>query len=248
MPDDSHVLKYFSFLKSYLSVGPPVYFVINNTNFQLDFANQTIQNRICGGQGCNPDSLQSQIKLWSQEPNITYIGSPAQSWIDDYFGWSKDCCRSFRANGEFCPSDYIENIESEYGSYGSYGSSTDYANYGDYGDYGSVEDSNTQTGCEYCPTRDKSRLNMSTDQFRNQLPWFLKDVPGTACPKAGKAAYSDAVRTSSNLSVIANNFFAFHTVLKTSEDYYEAMRWARRLADNITETINKNITGILFKS
>ena len=47
MPDDSHVLKYFSFLKSYLSVGPPVYFVINNTNHQIDFANQTIQNRIC---------------------------------------------------------------------------------------------------------------------------------------------------------------------------------------------------------
>ena len=47
---------------------------------------------------------------------------------------------------------------------------------------------------------------------------------GVSCPKAGKAAYSDAVRTSSNLSVIANNFFAFHTVLKTSEDYYEAMR------------------------
>ena len=84
---------------------------------------------------------------------------------------------------------------------------------------------------------------MTTEQFRNQLPWFLQDVPGTACPKAGKAAYGDAVRTSSNLSVIANNFFAFHTVLKTSEDYYEAMRWARRLADNITETINKNLTG-----
>ena len=140
MPDDSHVLKYFSFLKSYLSVGPPVYFVINNTNYQLDFANQTIQNRICGGQGCDPDSLQSQIKLWSQKPNITYIGSPAQSWIDDYFGWSKDCCRSFRADGEFCPSDYVEETSGaeydDYGSYGTYGSSTDYASYGDYGSFG----------------------------------------------------------------------------------------------------------------
>ena len=64
---------------------------------------------------------------------------------------------------------------------------------------------------------------------------------GTACPKAGKAAYSDAVRTE-NSTVIANNFFAFHTVLKTSEDYYEAMRWARRLADNLTMTLNQNIS------
>ena len=27
-----------------------------------------------------------------------------------------------------------------------------------------------------------------------QLNWFLSDVPGTACPKAGKAAYGEAVR------------------------------------------------------
>ena len=62
------------------------------------------------------------------------------------------------------------------------------------------------------------------------------------------------VRSSSNLSgsssnmsgstVTANNFFAFHTVLKTSEDYYEAMRWARRLADNISDTINRNVSGM----
>ena len=53
--------------------------------------------------------------------------------------------------------------------------------------------------------------------------------------------------SSSNMSgstVTANNFFAFHTVLKTSEDYYEAMRWARRLANNISDTINRNVSGM----
>lgn len=63
MPDDSHVLKYFGHLKSYLSVGPPVYFVINNTNGQLDFTKPSVQNSICGGQGCDQDSLQSQVKI-----------------------------------------------------------------------------------------------------------------------------------------------------------------------------------------
>ena len=48
----------------------------------------------------------------------------------------------------------------------------------------------------------------------------------------------------SGSTVTANNFFAFHTVLKTSEDYYEAMRWARRLADNISDTINRNVSGM----
>ena len=82
---------------------PGFYFVLNNTKYQLDFTQKNIQDKICGGQGCNPDSLQSQIKLWSKKPNITYIGSPAQSWIDDYFGWSKDCCNV--NDGEFCPSN-----------------------------------------------------------------------------------------------------------------------------------------------
>jgi hypothetical protein len=31
MPDDSFVLKYFKYLNKYLSVGPPFYIVINNT-------------------------------------------------------------------------------------------------------------------------------------------------------------------------------------------------------------------------
>ena len=31
MPDDSYVLKYLQFLGKFLSVGPPVLFVLNNT-------------------------------------------------------------------------------------------------------------------------------------------------------------------------------------------------------------------------
>ena len=40
--------------------------------------------------------------------------------------------------------------------------------------------------------------------------------------------------------VAASTFFAFHTILKSSKDYYEAMRWARRLSDNLTLMINDN--------
>ena len=38
MPEDSFVLKFFEFMKLYLSVGPPVYFVVNNTVGQLDLS------------------------------------------------------------------------------------------------------------------------------------------------------------------------------------------------------------------
>lgn len=35
----------------------------------------------------------------------------------------------------------------------------------------------------------------------------------------------------------SNYFMTFHTVLKTSKDYYESMRSARSIANNMTETI-----------
>ena len=45
----------------------------------------------------------------------------------------------------------------------------------------------------------------------------------------GHAAYSDAVSLSNGFSenagtVKASSFFVFHTVLRTSKDYYEALR------------------------
>ena len=93
---------------------------------RLDFSSEEVQNKICGGQGCNPDSLQSQIKLWSKVPEVTYIGSPAQSWLDDYFGWGKDCCE-FKVSENlenFCPSD----AEPDSGS-GSGGGGDDYGDF-----------------------------------------------------------------------------------------------------------------------
>merc|ERR1719347_922753 len=62
MPDNSFVLKYFTFLKEYLSVGPPVYFVVNNTAGQLDLSTAEGQNKLCLGlPGCHEKSLAGQI-------------------------------------------------------------------------------------------------------------------------------------------------------------------------------------------
>ena len=75
MPDDSFVLKYFKFLKDYLSVGPPFYIVVNSTNLKYDFAKEDLRNRICGGFGCNNDSLQNIVYLWSKVPATTRVGT-----------------------------------------------------------------------------------------------------------------------------------------------------------------------------
>ena len=92
MPEDSHVLKYFRYLKSYLSIGPPTYFVLKNG---LNLSNTPDQNLICGGLYCNSDSLSTQIYASSRVPETSYIARPASSWIDDYFDWSQlePCCR-----------------------------------------------------------------------------------------------------------------------------------------------------------
>lgn len=101
MPEDSFVLKYFQFIKHYLSIGPPVFFVVTG----LNYSNTKHQNLICGGQYCNSDSLSTQLFIASKTPNYTYIARPPSSWLDDYFDWtgSLDCCFYFANNGSFCP-------------------------------------------------------------------------------------------------------------------------------------------------
>lgn len=102
MPEDSFVLKYFRYLKDYLSIGPPMYFVVKNG---LNYENAKVQNMICGGLFCNVDSLTTQLYIASKSPNVTYIARPSSSWIDDYFDWSAapGCCMKQPDNGGFCP-------------------------------------------------------------------------------------------------------------------------------------------------
>lgn len=50
------------YLGEYLSVGPPVYFVLKG---KLDFSNLTAQNKVCGTVDCNIDSLSTQVYMAS---------------------------------------------------------------------------------------------------------------------------------------------------------------------------------------
>ncbi|CAG2067298.1 unnamed protein product, partial [Timema podura] len=48
--------------------------------------------------------------------------------------------------------------------------------------------------------------------------------------------------TDNNTAIVTANYFAaFHTILKTSSDYYESIRAARKLSDNISLTINNRL-------
>ena len=317
MPDNSFVLKYFEFLKTFLSVGPPFYVVVNSSSLQYDFTNEKLQNRICGTSGCDADSLQAQIKLWSLQSHKTYIASPAQSWIDDYFAWlsSSQCCSFNPDTLEVCqsnapklkkgkettkrPSLLTTPAPVEKTTNGFFGDTffDDDDGFGDFeddeqgateapeavgpqkpkdGDY--LPDSyfsdydqfyvdvdeheannarvrrkrdailNYDDNCQSCETRGKSQ-RPTPEQFRRHLRWFLEDNPGEICPVAGQAAYRDCLRLTEvkskngykQYAVNASSFMAFHSILKTSKDYTEALRWSRLLTDSLTESINKDL-------
>jgi Niemann-Pick C1 protein len=131
VPEDSHVLDYFHAMYDYLSVGPPVYFVVRDTG--LDYSNPKVQDQLRAGgktyilsimhlhahnnriisflkfcifMSDFPWSLVSQIFAASRLSNRTYIAKPSQSWLDDYVDWSAvaDCCKYNYFTGYFCPS------------------------------------------------------------------------------------------------------------------------------------------------
>ncbi|XP_076272104.1 Niemann-Pick type C-1a isoform X2 [Rhynchophorus ferrugineus] len=210
MPEDSFVLKYFKFLKDYLSIGPPMYFVVKEG---LDYSNYTQQNLICGGQFCNVDSLITQVFVASKNSDRTYLAKSSSSWLDDYLDWSviEGCCKYNTTDDGFCPH------------------------------------SSDSDECDDCSIETNPLLNRPIpNDFDRYVSFFLRDNPDESCAKAGHAAYGQGVNyrtnTSSHLSRVgASYFMSYHTILKTSADYYESMRAARKIAANITKTIGVEV-------
>ena len=290
MPDNSFVLKYFTFLKEYLSVGPPVYFVVNNTRGQLDLSTEEDQNKLCLGlPGCSENSLAGQIFNWQKVPESTYIATAPMPWIDGYITWAKAdvtenvrCCRYYEDTDGFCPShkenkveeekDPIENsqvLDPDENPKGNQLDDSIFKNYDEFyydvteksnksrikrqvelddffddWDYEDTASTNIhQKGnCIPCKTTLlDSQERPSAEQFGSTIQWFLKANPGEKCPSAGHAAYGASVKLASNgesHSVKSSNMMAFHSILKTSKDYYMALARARELTDSVMEFVN----------
>uniref|UniRef100_A0A8C1ZAD7 Niemann-Pick disease, type C1 n=1 Tax=Cyprinus carpio TaxID=7962 RepID=A0A8C1ZAD7_CYPCA len=204
MPDDSYMLDYFGNLSEYLHTGAPVYFVVEDGH---DYKTIEGQNAVCGGVGCNNNSLVQQIYTISNVPS---------SWLDDYFDWVKpqsSCCRYYNYTGAFCNASVVDK---------------------------------TCVHCRPMTTTGKQRPNGT--EFMHFLPWFLSDIPNIKCGKGGHAAYSSAVDLiENNTDVGATYFMSYHSILKTSSDFIDALKMARELTDNITQAIGpQNKTYSVF--
>ncbi|XP_033726498.1 NPC intracellular cholesterol transporter 1-like isoform X1 [Pecten maximus] len=171
-----------------------------------DYVTMEGQNEICGGNGCPQDSLAGQVYTASLRANYSRIAQPVSSWVDDYFSWLNS-----GGHPQCCRS---------YNNNGSFCPST-------------VPD-NTSL-CKPCQLHGAINGHPVKEDFMKYLPWFLSDNPGTVCAKGGHAAYGSAVDLIHNKTGVgATYFMTYHTILKTSTDYIEALKHANSISQNIT--------------
>ncbi|XP_026168725.1 NPC intracellular cholesterol transporter 1 [Mastacembelus armatus] len=207
MPDDSYVLDYFKNMSKYLHTGPPVYFVVEEG---LNYSSPDGQNVVCGGVGCNNNSLVQQVYEASLISNYTTIAVIPSSWLDDYFDWVKPqstCCRYYNTTGAFCNASVINS------------------------------------SCVHCrPMTPSGKQRPVGEDFMRFLPMFLSDNPNAKCGKGGHAAYSAAVDLySNNTEIGATYFMTYHTILKESPDFINALKNARILADSISQSLDHKV-------
>ncbi|KAK1984160.1 patched sphingolipid transporter [Colletotrichum cereale] len=104
IPDGSYLIPYFNDLYKYMETGPPVYFVTRGFNATA----RKNQREICARfTTCDQFSLANILEGERKRPEVSYISSPAASWIDDYFMWlnpdlGDSCCVE---NGKACFAD-----------------------------------------------------------------------------------------------------------------------------------------------
>nr|UZD10842.1 Niemann-Pick type C1 a [Mythimna separata] len=179
----------------------------------LNYSDLETQNLICGTRYCRADSVSSQLYAAYKNPNETYIAQPPNSWLGDFFDWASlyDCCKYFPSNSSFCPSSKGAPCKA----------------------------------CNITLQGYEKRPNVS--DFKRYVPFFLQDIPDPdgGCIKGGHAAYGQAVNyhlyNKTQAQVGATYYQGYHTVLKTSHDYYSALKGARGVAANLTETLNRNL-------
>lgn len=102
MPQDSYLQNYFRFLKDYLRVGPPVYFVVRD---KFNYSDDNNQNLIGSFAGAANYSLVNDLRQAARSAEKTSIAAPAMSWIDDFFGWTRDCCIENNVTHAMCPEE-----------------------------------------------------------------------------------------------------------------------------------------------
>ncbi|KAI9521783.1 hypothetical protein NQZ68_003938 [Dissostichus eleginoides] len=208
MPQGSYMLDYFKYLYKYFEVGVPVYFV---TKKGFDFTAVKGMNGVCSSVGCDQYSLTQKIQYATNHPELSYLGIPSNSWVDDFIDWlnpGSRCCRlyAFGPNaGKFCPASESAFL--------------------------------CPKKCMSTPP--DGVLRPTKEEFKRFLPDFLGNRPDLQCPKGGLGAYDKAVVMDEKGEIIASRFMAYHTPLTNSQEFTAALQMSRELAHNITMSMRE---------
>ena len=93
--------------------------------------------------------------------------------------------------------------------------------------------------CHLC-TNSTTREDVTEEEFRTFLPYFLRDNPNLKCAKGGHAAHGSSVKLfEHNQSVETSLIMGYHSLLISSADFIDAMQQAYSLADNITQMLRR---------
>lgn len=98
--------------------------------------------------------------------------------------------------------------------------------------------------CRKCNITLNSIGRPTSKEFEKYISFFLLDNPDSSCAKAGHAAYGAGVNIDekNKIEKVGSSYFmTYHTILKTSSDYFEALRSARKVSGNITRTIQASM-------
>lgn len=99
----------------------------------------------------------------------------------------------------------------------------------------------TSSDCKACDITQNNITRPVPNEFEKYVSFFLEDNPDHECTKAGHAAYKNSIKLIENKTVDASYFMTYHTILKTSHDFYESLRSARAISENITKTIQNSL-------
>lgn len=213
VPQDSYVLKYMKDQKQILRVGAPLYFVVNSTSLKFNYSELAYQNYIYG----SGRDLGTIIQMWSQEgpapdnPNTQYIRSHASSWLDQMLGtWYRD---------DNCCRVIKEDDDP----------SIEFCNLND-----------TRTNCERCNGKIQPN-ELIGDTFKTLMKGFLSQKPGPPplCPFGGSAQYPASLNLTENYDVRASYYQTYHLPAKSSKDMINSIVAARRVSDEIQNSLKK---------
>lgn len=216
VPSGSYLVQYFDDIYSYLNVGPPLYFVVSG----LNATTRAGQQSLCGTfTTCQDYSLVNIVEQERKRPEISYIGEPASSWIDDYLKWLNpdldECCR-LKKNRDGSVEKDVQCAPRA-----------------------------SPRACQVCfKDRDPAwNISMSGlpigSEFMHYFDFWIES-PSDPCPLGGEAPYGDAV-VSDGSDITTSHFRSFHTPLRSQSDFIAAVASAKRISKDIEHATKANV-------